>query len=46
MRFLKEIPLRIKLAITNNFWLKLISLVIAIIVWLYVSKEITKGVMV
>ena len=27
---------------THNFWLKLISLLIAIIIWLYVNGEITK----
>ena len=28
----------------NNFWLKLISLIIAIIVWLYVNGELTEGI--
>ena len=41
MEFLKKINL--KRAITNNFWLKLVSLVIAIFVWLYVSGVITRG---
>ncbi|MCK4519959.1 MAG: hypothetical protein KAT96_02210 [Candidatus Omnitrophica bacterium] len=41
MEFLKRIS--IKRAITHNFWLKLISLVIAIFVWLYVSGAITSG---
>jgi hypothetical protein len=42
MDFLKKIDIR--KAITNNFWLKLISLIIAIIIWFYVSVEITKGI--
>ncbi|MDP2922324.1 MAG: hypothetical protein Q8O30_01190 [Candidatus Omnitrophota bacterium] len=42
MKFWKKI--KIKELITYNFWLKLASLIIAIIVWLYVSGEITKGV--
>ncbi|MFA4991920.1 MAG: hypothetical protein WC569_05005 [Candidatus Omnitrophota bacterium] len=28
--------------IVNNFWIKIISLVLAIITWFYVSEEITK----
>ncbi|MBD3263610.1 MAG: hypothetical protein GF375_00725 [Candidatus Omnitrophica bacterium] len=42
LRFLKKI--NIKKAITYNFWLKLISLIIAIITWVYVSGEITEGI--
>jgi hypothetical protein len=42
MKFSQKID--IKKIIINNFWLKVISLIIAIIVWLYVSGEITKGV--
>lgn len=34
----------IKRAITYNFWLKVISLAIAIVVWYYVSGEITQGI--
>ena len=41
MELLKKIS--IKRAIMYNFWLKLISLVIAIFVWLYVSGTITGG---
>ncbi len=41
MEFLKKIS--IKRAIMHNFWLKLISLIIAIFVWLYVSGTITGG---
>lgn len=45
MFFIKKIKkINIKKALTNNFWLKIISLVIAVIIWLYVSGEITKGV--
>jgi hypothetical protein len=29
--------------ITHNLWLKLISLIIAILVWFYVKGEITSG---
>jgi len=29
---------------TKNLWLKFMSLVIAVIVWLYVSSELTKGI--
>ncbi len=36
--------MNIKSAILNNFWLKLISLIIAIITWFYVYGEITKGI--
>ncbi len=41
MEFLKKIS--IKRAITYNFWLKFIALIIAIFVWLYVSGVITGG---
>ncbi len=41
MKILKKI--NIKKAVTHNFWLKLISLVIAIFVWLYVAATITGG---
>ena len=41
MEFLKKIS--IKRAVIHNFWLKLIALVIAILVWLYVSGAITGG---
>lgn len=45
MVFIKNIKeIDIKKALTNNFWLKIISLVIAVIIWFYVSGEITKGV--
>jgi len=37
----KEID--IKKLILHNLWLKVISLGIAILVWLYVKGEITKG---
>ncbi len=33
-----------KKAATYNFWLKLVSLAIAIVVWYYVSGEITQGI--
>jgi len=36
--------INIKKAITHNFWLKLISLIIAAIIWFYVSAELTKGI--
>ena len=42
MRLLKK--MNIKKAVTHNFWLKLISLVIAAIIWFYVSAELTKGI--
>lgn len=42
MKVLERI--NIKKAITHNLWLKIISLVIAAIIWFYVSGEITKGV--
>jgi hypothetical protein len=42
MKVLKK--LKIKQLVTYNFWLKLVSLILAIIVWSYVSNEITKGV--
>jgi YbbR domain-containing protein len=28
--------------LSNNFWLKLVSLVLALIVWLYVNGELAK----
>lgn len=31
-------------ALTYNFWLKLVSLIIAIIIWYYVSGEIVQGI--
>jgi YbbR domain-containing protein len=34
----------IKSFIFNNFWLKVISLIIAIITWLYVNGELTRGI--
>ena len=36
--------INIKKAITHNFWLKLISLIMAAIIWFYVSAELTKGI--
>ena len=42
MRVFEKID--IKKAVTHNFWLKLISLVIAAIIWFYVSAELTKGI--
>ncbi len=42
MEFFKKIS--IKKAIMHNFWLKLISLIIAASIWYYVSGEITKGI--
>jgi len=44
MRFFKLRKINLKELITYNFWLKIVSLILAIIVWLYVSNEITKGV--
>ena len=41
MEFLKKI--NIKRAIMYNFWLKLMALVIAVFVWLYISGAITGG---
>ena len=29
---------------THNLWLKIISFIVAVVVWLYVSNEILKGV--
>jgi YbbR domain-containing protein len=28
--------------LTNNFWLKLISLILAVVTWLYISGELAK----
>lgn len=42
-KFLNLRKVNLKELITYNFWLKIISLGIAIIIWLYVSNEITKG---
>jgi hypothetical protein len=45
MKFLNKINvLNIRKIVTHNFWLKLISLIIAVVIWLYVTGEITKGV--
>lgn len=46
MRIVKRYFRKINLqkAVTYNFWLKLISLFIAIVIWYYVSGEITQGV--
>ncbi|MCF7874900.1 MAG: hypothetical protein K9L87_04745 [Candidatus Omnitrophica bacterium] len=41
-RWIQKIDL--KKAVTYNFWLKLIALVIAVIVWYYVSGGITRGI--
>jgi len=43
MKFLKLKRVNLKELVTYNFWLKVISLGIAIVVWIYVSNEITKG---
>jgi hypothetical protein len=43
LKLLKLRSLNLKELITYNFWLKIISLGIAIAIWLYVSNEITKG---
>lgn len=42
MNILKKI--NIKKALTHNVWLKIISLIIAVFIWLYVSGEIIQGV--
>lgn len=42
MEFLKKID--IKAAATHNLWLKIIALIIAAVIWYYVSGEITKGI--
>jgi len=42
MKFPEKI--NFKKLITDNFWLKLISLIVAIIIWFYVSGEVVKGV--
>jgi|GEM_PF-662981 len=47
MKVLKRLLLKrinLKAIATHNVWLKIISLLIAIVVWIYVSGEITKGV--
>ncbi|UCG35217.1 MAG: hypothetical protein JSW17_06975 [Candidatus Omnitrophota bacterium] len=47
MNILKRVLLKkinLKGVATHNIWLKIISLLIAIVVWIYVSGEITKGV--
>jgi hypothetical protein len=41
-KWIKKIDLH--KAVTYNFWLKLVALIIAIIVWYYVSGEITQGI--
>jgi hypothetical protein len=35
---------RIGQAIVNNLWLKMVSLFLAVLLWLYLSSEILKGV--
>jgi len=42
MRIFKII--NIKKAIFYNFWLKIVSLVIAVIIWFYFSGGITQGI--
>jgi hypothetical protein len=45
MKLIKEIDFRrVGEAITNNIWLKVISLFLAILLWAYLSSEILKGV--
>jgi len=39
---IKEVS--IKIVVLNNFWLKLLALGIAIIIWLYVNGELTRGI--
>ena len=34
----------LKAIFTHNIWLKIISFVVAVVAWLYVSNEILKGV--
>lgn len=41
MGILKKID--VKKAVTHNFWLKLLALILAIFVWLYVAATITGG---
>ncbi len=36
--------LSVKKMVTNNFWLKLVALGIAIITWFYVNGELTRGI--
>jgi len=42
IEYIREIS--IKSVIFNNFWLKLVALGIAIITWLYVNGELTRGI--
>jgi len=42
LELLKKID--IKAALMHNFWLKIVSLIMAGVIWLYVSGEITKGI--
>jgi hypothetical protein len=39
-----QLNLNLKNAIIHNFWLKIISLVMAIITWLYASGELASGI--
>ena len=42
LELLKKIDL--KAATTHNLWLKIIALIIAAVIWFYVSGEITRGI--
>jgi hypothetical protein len=42
MNILKKI--NIKKALTHNVWLKIISLVIAVVMWVYIRGEIIQGI--
>lgn len=45
MAFIERIKnISLKKIVVNNFWLKVIALLMAIIIWLYVNGELTKGI--
>lgn len=39
-----KVRLNLKTLLFNNFWLKVISFIIALIAWLYVNGEIMRGI--
>ncbi|MBU0694164.1 MAG: hypothetical protein KKC11_05790 [Candidatus Omnitrophica bacterium] len=45
MKFPKRLRIKkLREIIANNFWLKIISLIVAVVIWLYVNGEIIRGI--
>lgn len=45
MKFPKRLRMKkLREIVNHNFWLKIISLIVAVVIWLYVNGEIIRGI--